>query len=342
MIWGYDVSHYQPNFDHARARREGFDFAILKATEGNSFIDNKFRRHLDAARSAGMIVAAYHYVRGNVSAASQADHIARNVPRDVPVILDVEDGGGQIGVTRDLNGRLNAMGFRTPLLYLPEWYWKQIGSPSLRGLPPLWYSRYPNNNGGSASGIYNANRAWLDAKWGGYGGLPVEVLQFTSSATIAGTYPTDANAYRGNREQLAALFGGAVSAPSTPSAPGGIESMAFGDQFKDWAGNDQNVLAWMNHVDSRIWEIHNFLFAPGSETSRIPGDQNRTNGKDAIMDTVARASIGMALTEQLHDKLNDVQTPDVNLDELAEKVVARLGNQIADAVANKIAERMAQ
>lgn len=343
MIWGYDVSHYQPNFDHARARREGFEFAILKATEGSSFVDNRFRRHLDAARGAGMLVAAYHYVRGSSSAAAQAAHIGRIVPRDVPVILDVEAGGGGIGLTRDLNARLNAMGYRTPLLYLPKWYWEQIGRPDMRGLPHLWYSRYASKQGGYATDIYNRSAGWFAQHWAGYGGLPVEILQFSDQSTIAGNTPTDANAYRGTREQLAALlYGGpAVPAPA-PRVPGGIESMAFADRFKDWAGNDQDVLSWMNHMDQRLWRIDNFLFTPGVEPSRIPGDKNRTNGKDAVMDTVARASVTNAMVQDLHRKVDAVQSPSVNLDELADKVAERLGDDIAARVADLIAQRMAQ
>lgn len=260
MIWGYDVSHYQPNFDHYRARREGFDFAILKATEGDSYVDNRFARHLNDARGAGMIVAAYHYVRSGASAASQADRIARVVPRDVPVILDVEQGAGGIGLTRDLNARLNAMGYRTPLLYLPQWYWQQIGRPDLRGLPPLWYSRYPNNNGGTASGIWNANATWLDQFWGGYGGLWVEVLQFTSSASIAGNTPTDANAYRGTREQLAALFsGGAI-----PPPPIDLSIFYTEDAMpRVPAGGAQNNPTSYTFAVSALRE-HDLIIAPGS------------------------------------------------------------------------------
>lgn len=339
MIWGIDISHHQGNFDLNRTRSEGFDFVILKATEGNSFRDSKFAQNLANARAAGLLVAAYHYVRGNVSAASQAAHIANVVPRDVPIILDVEDGGGQIGLTRDLNARLNNLGFRTPLLYLPRWYWQQIGSPDLSGLPPLWYSRYADNNGGYASQIYERNASWFAQHWSGYGGLGVEVLQFTSSATVAGHTPVDANAYRGTREQLASLFGS--PAPIT-TAPGGVESMAFNDQFKDWANNDQTVLSWMNHIDERLWRIDNFLFGAGVEPSRIPGDENRTNGRDAIMDTVARASIGMALDEQIVGLVKNLETGGVDVDAIANRVVENLSPQIADAVANKLAERLAQ
>lgn len=36
------------------------------------------------------------------------------------------------------------------------------------------------------------------------------------------------------------------------AAPGGIETMAFTDKFRDWAGNEQSVLSWMNNVDRRL------------------------------------------------------------------------------------------
>lgn len=209
MIYGIDVSHYQgASFDFARARREGFEFAILKASEGATYVDPRFSSNIQRARAAGLLVAAYHYVRSGSSAASQVALIQRLVPRDCPIILDVEAGGGGVGLTRDLNARLNAAGYRTPLLYLPKWYWKQIGRPNLAGLPPLWYSRYANNQGGYASQIWERSAGWFNQFWAGYGGLHVEILQYSDKATVAGHTPVDVNTYRGTREQLAALLGG--------------------------------------------------------------------------------------------------------------------------------------
>ncbi len=207
MLYGIDISHHQGAFDLARTRAEGFDFAFLKATEGSSFVDSRFGANLDAGRAAGLLVAAYHYQRADSSAEAQTAHITATVPADVPVILDVEDGGGGADLSRDIIGRLVAAGYRSPLLYLPRWYWEQIGSPDLTGLPALWYSRYASNEGGYASEIYERYRDFYDAQWGGYGGLGVAVLQFTSSATVAEQSPVDANAFRGTREELAALLG---------------------------------------------------------------------------------------------------------------------------------------
>ncbi len=205
VTFGLDISHHQDlGLDLAQCRREGIEFIFIKATEGASFIDAEFGANLAEARAAGQLVAAYHYVRSNASAAAQVANVQRAIPRDVPVIPDVEANSGGIALTRDFVSRLRAAGYSVPLTYLPRWYWQQIGSPSLVGLPPLWSSRYPDTVVGTLPD------EWADVPatfWNGYGGIDVAVLQFTSSVRIAGHQPLDANAFRGTREQLAALLG---------------------------------------------------------------------------------------------------------------------------------------
>jgi hypothetical protein len=205
VTFGLDISHHQNlGLDLAQCRREGIEFVFVKATAGSSFIDPDFGANLAEARAAGLLVAAYHYVRGDASAAAQVANVQRAVPRDVPVIPDVEANSGGIGLVRDVVARLRLAGYSVPLSYIPRWYWQQVGSPSLAGLPPLWSSRYPDNVIGSIAD------EWADVPasyWNGYGDLDVVILQFTSSVRIAGHQPLDANAFRGTREQLAALLG---------------------------------------------------------------------------------------------------------------------------------------
>lgn len=205
VTFGLDISHHQDlRLDLAQCRREGVEFVFIKATEGSTFVDPAFGANLAEARAAGQLVAAYHYLRSNASAAAQVANVARAVPRDVPVLPDVEANSGGIALTRDFVNQLRGAGYVVPLLYLPRWYWQQIGSPSLAGLPPLWSSRYPDNV------IGTIGDEWADVPasyWNGYGGLEVAVLQFTSSVSVAGHQPIDANAFRGSREQLAAVLG---------------------------------------------------------------------------------------------------------------------------------------
>lgn len=203
-VFGIDVSHHQPPLSFHALRQAGVEFVFIKATEGSTFVDPEFARNLAEARAAGLLVAAYHYVREAATATQQLANVRRVVSRDVPIVLDVEAGSGGVAAVRNLVDTLRLDGYLVPLLYLPRWYWQQLGSPSLVGLPPLWSSRYPDNV------VQDLSREWAAVPasyWNGYGGLEVAVLQFTSSARVAGFAPLDANAFRGTREQLAKLLG---------------------------------------------------------------------------------------------------------------------------------------
>lgn len=203
-ILGIDVSHHQgAALDFKAFAADGIQFAIIKATEGANFLDDQFTRNLARAQAAGLLVAAYHYVRGNASAADQVAFVRRVVPAGIPVIPDVEANSGSIVLTRDFVARLKPY-YRVPFLYIPRWYWQQIGSPSLSGLPPLWSSRYPDK---VVRPVREQFSRAPSAYWVGYGGLDVQLLQFTATASVAGVSPLDANAYGGTREQLATLFG---------------------------------------------------------------------------------------------------------------------------------------
>lgn len=214
-IFGLDISHHQgdrPQSWFNAAKAEGIEYIILKATEGTGFTDSRFQANLTKARNAGMLVAAYHYQRSAFSAVAQVEHIKRNIPRDVPVIPDVEHGSGSASLTRQIVDELLRAGYKVPVTYFPRWYWQQIGSPSLVGLPPLWSSRYPDNTQG---GLWDEYNDAPSSYWNGFGGLPVAILQFSSSGRVAGYAPLDLNAFNGSRNELNRLFGG-VSIPETP------------------------------------------------------------------------------------------------------------------------------
>lgn len=202
-VFGVDVSNYQKSFNFS-----GWDFAFIKSSEGNGFRDAYFAGHLANARAAGCLVAAYHYQR-NVSAQSQVDLIKSMVPKDVPVIIDVEDGSGPLSITREIIRLLRAEGYESPFLYVPRWFWQKpvslggLGSPSMEGLPTLWASWYPDY---VARPREQGINMVPQSAWNSYGGLPVGVMQFTST-------PFDQNWFPGTREQLAAALNG--------RAPGG-------------------------------------------------------------------------------------------------------------------------
>lgn len=255
VLFGTDISHHNRGFDFARARREGIVFTLLKATEGATYVDPTFASNLAAARAAGLFTGAYHYQRSDSTVAAQVANIKRHVPRDIPLAIDVERNSGGPDITRGLVAGLRAEGYRVILTYFPRWYWQQLGSPSLAGLPPLWSSRYPDNVVGSITDEYADVPA---SYWTGYGGLSVAVLQFSSSGAVANftTGRIDTNAFRGTPAALAALFGGTVTEENEMQA---TDPVLYANSEIDPATGKvrvldsvNNVLWWTNHYANRI------------------------------------------------------------------------------------------
>lgn len=68
-----DISHHQGTIDFGRVKRSGVEAVILKATQGTSFVDSKFKENLAMARAAGLEVGAYHFLDDS-DPILQADH----------------------------------------------------------------------------------------------------------------------------------------------------------------------------------------------------------------------------------------------------------------------------
>jgi hypothetical protein len=264
-LFGIDISHHQSaSLSLARCRAEGMEYVFIKSSEGSTFVDPAFTSNLAEARAAGLLVAAYHYVRSNTTAAAQVANVVRVVPRDVPVIPDVETNSGGVALLRDFVARLQAAGYRVPLTYLPRWYWQQLGSPSLVGLPSLWSSRYPDNVVGSVADEYADVPS---SYWNGYGGLGVTVLQFTSSARVAGHQPIDANAYEGTRDQLAAVLGGEQENDVEQSDL--IYDPATGQPALDTNGNHYTVGQVFYYDNLNGWAIREQLDALAADVAEL-------------------------------------------------------------------------
>jgi lysozyme len=191
-VFGVDVSNHQSSFNFS-----GWDFAFIKSSEGNSFRDFRFNQHLTNARANNCLVAAYHYQR-DVSAQSHVDLIKEMVPQNVPVIIDVERGSGSLALTREIIRLLREEGYDSPFLYLPRWYWVEIGRPDLSGLPRLWASWYPDY-------VARPREVGIglvpQSAWSDYGNNSVAMMQFTST-------PHDMNWYPGTRDDLARVLNG--------------------------------------------------------------------------------------------------------------------------------------
>ena len=98
-IHGIDISPYQGEIDWDELRNNGMiercpvRFVMIKATEGSTRIDDRFKENFYQAREYGFIRGAYHFWSTRSSGRAQAEHFLRQVKLedgDLPPVLDVE------------------------------------------------------------------------------------------------------------------------------------------------------------------------------------------------------------------------------------------------------------
>ena len=62
MIKGVDVSHWQGDLDFEKLRSQGYEFAIIKATQGDYFVDPNLKQNVARCEAAGMAHGLYHFL----------------------------------------------------------------------------------------------------------------------------------------------------------------------------------------------------------------------------------------------------------------------------------------
>ncbi|MGB3900863.1 MAG: GH25 family lysozyme [Mesorhizobium sp.] len=92
-VHGVDVSRWQGDIDWLRLRKQGANFAYIKATDGGDHLDPMFKKNWRGAHEAGLKRGAYHFFYWCRTAGEQADWFIRNVPKvegALPPVIDVE------------------------------------------------------------------------------------------------------------------------------------------------------------------------------------------------------------------------------------------------------------
>lgn len=93
-IWGIDLSHHQKTVDwKVLVEKNKPDFIFLKATEGSSHTDNKYKEYYRNAKQYQIPVGAYHFFSYQTSGKSQAANFIKCVnleKGDIYPVLDVE------------------------------------------------------------------------------------------------------------------------------------------------------------------------------------------------------------------------------------------------------------
>lgn len=201
-VWGVDVSHYQGEIDWRQLRRQGVDFAFIKATEGSGFADERFAANWENARAAGMYAGAYHFFSFDSPASSQAEHFistAGDLSGALPPVVDIEYYGDKqddppsreqvIPRLRELLCALEEEYGVNPIIYTTNTVYNQYIRNGFEDYP-LWIRNvyYPP---------IDIGRQWT-------------FWQYSDTGTLSGTYGEekyiDLNVYRESIDELEKLL----------------------------------------------------------------------------------------------------------------------------------------
>jgi GH25 family lysozyme M1 (1,4-beta-N-acetylmuramidase) len=166
---GVDVSQHQGSVDWQKVAGAGFDFAIVKSSEGQDFVDpadgsrsdptgrrlERLRARCVDIRRNGLTLGIYHYLRprpgrsGDVEA-DWAVRVARRIgwgkPGDLRLVVDVEETGlsSPLATHRYLGqfvGRVRALTGHRPVIYTFPSFWNVLGNRPNFG-SPLWIAHF--------------------------------------------------------------------------------------------------------------------------------------------------------------------------------------------------------
>lgn len=103
-VRGIDVSAHQHKIDWAKVYGDNIKFCFIKATEGEDFVDKRYKENYLGAKQNGILVGAYHFFRFSSSGKAQAQNFMNNVAiekLDLPPVLDVEKEGNYLSFSND-------------------------------------------------------------------------------------------------------------------------------------------------------------------------------------------------------------------------------------------------
>lgn len=337
-VFGWDMSHYDAA-DPKTAPSEGYEFITHKA--GGDALDAELGAWWSYVRGYGQdVLLGAYWVLYPGNPVARADAFLARLDSVCPgwrdrdsfiLQVDCEVWGGDTSTApklADIRAFCDRLRSRTgdvyrPVVYAPKWAY----GDTLAGLGyPLWASSYANGSG-TGSALYASIGGDSSFRWREYSGQVPLILQFTSSATIAGQTTCDANAYRGTLDELKAIV-----------SPGKDQDMAItpADVWgADLIPNPAQRASSPDHVPPGTNENTSALFALGDVWAQVYAlrDAVAAQGKSLLAaiqavagkDYVDEASLAKALTPGVVAALLaalPVDRDDISQEELTVSVMA--------------------
>ena len=190
-----DVSYWQGNMDFEIAASQGIRAVCIRATVGDYYTDPRFLENWDKARSAGLLVSAYHVIAPAldgvfISPEAQINNFLNALndrKPDFPLVMDCEltrDQGVET-ITNTIKKCCDLVedAYDTPMIYTAKYWWESnVARRQYWSNYPLWVAHYTD-----------ADEPLLPADW-----ISWAVWQYTSKGDGA-TYGAESKSIDLNR-----------------------------------------------------------------------------------------------------------------------------------------------
>lgn len=228
VINGVDVSGYQPT----GFGTTGLDFAIIKVTEGATYVNPNWKGQRETARKAGLVTGFYHFGRpGNQ--AEQANFFLSQFTLEPGNFLafDWEDTGVS---NAQKDAWIKYVQDRVPghrvILYCNKEYWINRDKTSFAG-DGLWIADYEG-----AAGSPQIKSAWKFHQWTDQP-LDRDVANFTNRAALKAWATPEEPDMPLTPAEIQAVANAVWAKPFTSPSNGGVHSastfLVYGDQHFD-------------------------------------------------------------------------------------------------------------
>ena len=191
---GIDISKYQGKIDWKKVKaNRKIKFVYIKATEGATLSDRRYKTNLEGARAVDIPVGSYHFFTSQRSAKEQFANFKRHVPKskqDLLPMVDVEEDGVH-GCSREkLQKSLDEFMQlvkqeygKYPLLYCPLDFYNKMLAPEFNKYY-IFIARY----GKSAPRLHGPGKhnLWQYSEKGRIDGIPnlVDLDKFENGTSV--------------------------------------------------------------------------------------------------------------------------------------------------------------
>jgi GH25 family lysozyme M1 (1,4-beta-N-acetylmuramidase) len=223
-VQGADVSEFQGSINWGAYHASGRAFAIIRAADGDGYLDPTFHQNWSGAKGAGVLRGAYQFFRASEDGTAQANVLLSQLGGDLgelPPVADVEvtDGVGPATLNANLAlwmKRMQSATGKTPIVYTSPGLWPSLSGSSQFAGDTLWVADW-GPSCPSLPGPWPSFKFWQYADNGSIPGIGGAV---------------DLDVFNGTLAQLQA-YAGATPPPQgpptgKPSSPTGCGTMEPG------------------------------------------------------------------------------------------------------------------